>query len=127
MTNVKLTKAQAEAIASMTHKYAQAQTDFETWFMTSNFCNGGFKRYDSFQQAVEDHYGFFARRDQPNDIEGYYKEHLNFCRGYYEKFRNGVIDAHISSNTLRALEKKGLVEILIDGKRHTDWVRLLYI
>lgn len=95
--------------------------------MTSSYCNVGYRKYDSFEEAVEDHYGWFARRDQPNDIEGYYKKRLDSCRKSYEKFNSGIVYAHISSNTLRALEKKGLIEIVKDGMRNDDWVRLLYV
>jgi len=123
----KITEAQAKVLADAIRDYAQAQTDFENWFMTSYFTNGFDEKYDSFEDAVEKNYGFLARRDRPNDIEGYYKEHLDFCRKYYDKYRVGIVDTHTSSNTLRALEKKGLIEILHDGKRDRDWIRLLYV
>jgi len=124
---IAITKAQAEVLADAVRYYAQAQTDFETWFMTSHFTNTFGEKYDSFEDAIEKKYGFFAKRDQPNDIEGYYKEQIDWCRGYYEKFRSGIVYTHTSSNTIRALERKGLIEIIHDGKRGTDWIRLLYI
>jgi len=122
-----ITKTQAQVLADAIRNYAQAQASFETWFRTCYWVNGSQPFFGTFEDAVEKHYGFFARRDQPNDIDGYYKKEIDWVRGYYEMFRSGVVEVHASSNTIKALEKKGLIEIIYDGKRGTDRIRLLYV
>lgn len=124
---IKITNAQAEVLAAATRDYVQAQTDFETWFRTSYFCNSDSPFFGTFEEAVEKSFGWIARRDQPNDVEGYFAESLAFCKRYYDMFRSGIVQVHTSSHTLAALEKKGLIEIIKDGKRHTDTIRLLYV
>ena len=124
----KLTNAQAELIAYATREYAQAQTDFETWCRTCHYCNGNRPKLTStFEEWVDDKYTWIAKRDQPRDVDGYIAEQVERLRRNYEMKRSGIIGVHTSSSTLRALEKKGLVEIIVDGRRDFDTIRLLYI
>lgn len=129
----KVTPAQAEVLAKAVRMVVQAQTmDFETWFMRSNYMSGeGNVRYGvflaTFEEAVEDHFRFFAKRDHRHNQEAYINEQVEDARREYEEHRKGIVYAHTSSNTLRALEKKGLIEIIKDGRRNLDTIRLLYI
>lgn len=123
----KITEAQAKVLADAIRHYAQAQFDFEYWFMHSDWMNGYEHNYESFEAAVEDHYRFFAKRDHRDDQEGYIRSELAKARRRYEEFRSGVITVHTSSNVIRALEKKGLIEIIKDGGWMLDKIRLLYI
>ncbi len=125
--NNKLTKTQQEVMDKATRMYEEAQADFETWFMTSDWTNTYGPEYATFEEAVNNMYMWLAKRDRPNDVEGYIKDKLDSCREDYEMFRSGVVLIHASSNTLRALEKKGCIEIIVDGGRSTDTVRLLTI
>lgn len=123
----KITDAQAEALADAIRKYAQAQYDFEFWFMHSTYMNVCERNYESFEAAVEDHYRFFAERDHRNDQDEYIKSQIERCRRTYEEQRSGVVTITTSSHTIRALEKKGLIEIIKDGGRMYDKIRLLYV
>lgn len=124
----KVTPAQAEAFAEAVRDIAQARAvDFETWFMYGHYTNTYGEKYESFEDAVEKHYRFFARRDHKSNQEAYIKECVNRAREQYEKFRSGIGHCSASSHTIRALEKKGLIEIINDGRRSYDTIRLLYI
>lgn len=123
----KLTKAQAKVLAEAISRYEMAQNDFEYWFMHSDWTNSYEHNYESFEAAVEDKYRFFAKRDHRNDQEAYIKSRVEKAREVYEMFRSGIIKVKTSSNTIRALEKKGLVEIIKDGGWMFDEIRLLNI
>lgn len=123
----KLTKAQTEVMEEAISQYEMAQNDFEYWFMHSSWMNSYEHNYESFEEAVEDHYRFFAKRDHRNDQEAYIKSKVENARETYEMFRSGIIHLKTSSNTIRALEKKGLIEIIKDGGWMFDTVKLLNV
>jgi hypothetical protein len=123
----KLTKAQQKVMDELMRYYTEAQEDFETWYVNSHFTNTYEKPYSSFEEAVNDHYLWIAKRDQPNDVDGYIADMLAFCRKWYEAYRSGTFQTHQNSSTLRALEKKGYIEIIVDGMNHDDTIRLLNI
>ncbi len=127
MSTTKLTKAQQKAMDDAMKMYEEAQVDFETWYMTSHWTNTYEDEYETFEEAVNDNLLWIAKRDQPNDVEGYIREHLEWTRGYYEKFRSGIVEIYTSSHTLRALERRGLIEIIEEGGRSTDTIRLLTV
>ena len=106
----KITEAQAKVLADATRKYAQAQFDFEYWFMHSDWMNGYERNYESFEAAVEDHFRFFATRDHKGHEDEYIQSELARVKSRYEEFRSGVVTLQTSSNTIRALEKKGLID-----------------
>lgn len=126
----KISDAQAKVLADAIREYAQAhEYDFEYWFMHSEYMGGG--SYASFEDAVEGHYRFFAKRDHKRDQEGYIKQSVEKAKATYEKQRSGIVTVHTSSNTIRALERKGLIEIIRDGGLTGTWmhdtIRLLYV
>jgi hypothetical protein len=43
----------------------------------------------------------------------------------YDGLREGVAIVKASSNTLRALEAKGIIEIVSDGGRNIDYIKLV--
>jgi translation initiation factor 2 alpha subunit (eIF-2alpha) len=123
----KLTKTQQEAMDKAMRLYNDAQMSFEDWFMHSEYANTYGEQYDSFEDAVEKNYRWFAKRDRKNDQEGYIRERVEWIRGKYEEFRKGIVYMYVSSNTLRALEKKGYIKIIVDGGRLSDKAQLLCI
>ena len=128
----KITQAQAKGLANAVQQYAQAhEWDFEYWFMHSAYMNTYEHNYESFEDAVEDKYRFFAKRDHKRDQEGYIANRVEDAKKDYEEHRQGIVITHTSSNTIRALEKKGIIEIISDGGLVAGWmydkIRLLYI
>ena len=127
MKAAKLTQTQQKAIDEAMTMYEEAQASFEDWFMHSRWTGGYHEHYESFEEAVEDNYRWLARRDSRNDQEGYIAKQLAFCRRHYEEHRAGIVTMRMSSNTLRAIAKKGYIEIIEDNYRQSDKFRLLCI
>lgn len=125
--NAKLTDTQKRALEWPIRQYDDAQVDFETWVITSDWCNVTRQKYESVDDYVEGEIMFFAKRDRPNDVEGYIADRIARLRETWENHRVGVVSARMSSNTLRALERKGYVEIIEDGRSMWDEIRLLCV
>ena len=49
----------------------------------------------------------------------------NWYNDTYEKDKQGIIDIGLSSNVLRALEKRGFIEVIQEGLRARDIVKII--
>lgn len=49
----------------------------------------------------------------------------NWYNDTYEKDKQGIIDISLSSNVLRALEKRGFIEVIQEGLRARDIVKII--
>ena len=52
-------------------------------------------------------------------------ESWNNYKSWWEKERNGIVLTHANSRTLEALERLGLIEIIVDGGTYTDEIKVL--
>lgn len=127
MATSKLTNAQQKVFDKLIRDYDEANNmDFETWAWKSNWCGGGFSHH-SFDEVI-DALRWFGKRDCPKNVDGYVEEKLARLRKKYENFRAGILHTVTSSNTLRAMEKKGYIEIIEDTANSCydfDTVKLL--
>ena len=108
---------------------ARAAASFEAWFMCNSWYDTKYDfergRFASFEDAVNDEFLFFAKRDGAGDVDGYIANRIAEAKEYYEEFRSGIVYGCMSSNTLRALERKGVIEILEDGGKYFDKFRII--
>lgn len=104
---------------------ARAAASFEAWFMCNDWYGTERGEYATFEDAVNDKFLFFAERDGAGDVDGYIANEIAKAKERYEEFRSGIVYAHMSSNTLRALERKGIIEVMRDGRNMFDKFRLI--
>lgn len=54
------------------------------------------------------------------DINGY-----NAYKGYWEAHKRGEVLTRANSRTIKALEKLGVIEIVVDGRSNLDTIKIL--
>ena len=133
MATMKLTKAQQEVMNHAKQNIDYARThDFIHWIARHFTQLDLEKDWDAFpnpylsneialqraREAVEND----KHPVMSNDIEIFPANHR---RSAYEDEKNGITLCIASSNTLRALERMGLIEIITDAGRGVDHIRIL--
>ena len=123
---VKLTTVQQKLIDDAKAKIDFARTHTLREWVINNFGYGGTE--ESIEQSArwrDEHWGNNAGdivRDSLKKAIAYYEAEPE----QYNEERNGIIKwTYNNSNTLRALEKKGVIEIIEDGGACSDAFRVL--
>lgn len=108
---MKLTKTQHQVFDKLCKEHLDAHNKtFEEWVCRDD----DFADYNDFLEYANK----FGKKEAERTIE--------FYKTLYDEARNqNIYLAHTSSNTLRAMERKGLIEIIRDGGKYMDKVRLL--
>ena len=110
---MKLSKAQNEVMTMAKKQIDEARKyDYPEWLKETN------SWYQVDENESEEYKAFKekAYRDAVN--EGHHKE-------YWEMARNGIGIVNCNSRTIQTLEKLGLIEIIEDGRSHTDLIKVL--
>lgn len=125
---MKLTKAQQTIIDEARHNIDYARThDFIHW--VSVHCCG--YDLDKDWDAVENPFlsnAYVLKQAQDmvsNDETGYKCFEPHYWAQRYEAQKDGESIVHANSKTLEALERMGLIEIIHDGRRGWDTIKLL--
>ena len=130
---MKLTKAQQEVLDHAKKDIDYARThDFLHWIAKhftqldleedwDSFPNPYLSNEEAMKRAIE------AVENDKNpvirdDIEIFPANHR---RKWYEEEKSGMATTIASSNTLRALQRMGLIEIIVDAGRGVDRIRVL--
>ena len=118
--STKLTKTQQSVIDKAMSYYNEANAmDFETWCWKSKACGGSDN--GSYESVLANWKRMGRLLEKP------LSHYIDFYRSAYEQARAGIVVVNTSSNTLRALERKGYIEIIKDGGRNLDTIRLLNV
>ena len=70
-------------------------------------------------------YNFKSAEDAKERMLREAQEYADEYRKYYENLKKGIALTYTSSNTLRALESRGYIRIIEDGKSYTDTVEII--
>lgn len=105
---MKISKTQSELLEKikMDINKAREAKDFKNWYWSVSRLNASV----TFENCIE-------KLEELNSLK-YYKNR-------FEELKEGIALTQTSSSTLRALENKGLIEIIIDAGNGIDHVRLL--
>lgn len=130
---MKLTKAQAQVIDRAKSDIDYARThDFIHWIakhVTALDLDTDWdahpNAYLSNAQALQDALDVAEKDNFPTVIDGFEIFPAGYWKMKYEGEKNGVTITIASSNTLRALQRLGLIEIIKDAGRGVDTIRLL--
>lgn len=130
---MKLTKAQAKVMEGAKHEIDYARThDFIHW-VARHFTQCDLEtdwdshpnQYLSNAKALQDALEIVAKDSKPTVIDGFEIFPANHLREKYESEKLGETLTITSSNTLRALERMGLIQIIKDAGRGVDHIRIL--
>lgn len=107
--SAKFTKIQQQVIdeAKASLDSVKGKT-LEEWVAEREFC-------DTFEEF----------REELKGREGLFDSLMKIYKREYDNIVDGIAYVTASSNTLRALEKKGAIEVIHYGERNRDMIRLV--
>lgn len=119
MSDVKLTKVQERTYERATKFIEQAfEMDFQTWCWKSDF-NGGGNVLHSYEDFERECAWFQKTFGTPVDVR--IENHRTM---WFEARNRGIAVVRANSATLRAMERKGVIEIVKLGGSGFDRIRL---
>ena len=129
---MKLTKAQQDVMDWAKKEIDYARThDFLHWISyTSGYdldldWDAHPNPYLSNEGVMNEALRMVEKDKHPTIVDGYEIFPAGYWMSRYEARKEGIAITHASSNTLRALERMGLIEIINDAGRGIDTIKVL--
>ena len=120
----KLSKEQSRVMEDAYRQIEWARRlDLHDWAMREKF--NVINPEESIIVQRYDNYGYPSEQYAINRLRQDAKEYAERFKDYYEERKQGIALMRASSSTLRALEKKGFIEIIEDGGRWIDRVKII--